>query len=331
MDKIILASVIETNAPAVDFYRNSAVWPHIDGIQFMGYPLRGDWGYALTGADVLFLDRSSAGAVSMVRAAKEKNVPVILDLDDDLFNISPYHPNHDLLMDANTQRAVKEVIQAAAHVIVTTPALRDLYALHNANITVIPNCWNDYVHYMVEMDKKKQRKKQHIAHRGAKAHQRDVYEASSVINRHLNEMEWYFYGNIPIAVDLNFNRVPFMPLHQFFAAFAQSSPDFLLVPLADTPFNQSKSNIAWIEASVFAGAVVIAPDYLPEFDRAGVVRYSGLNKALEQAKKMDYAERVKRVKAAQAQIEQTLRLSEWNKVRMQVVEQVMSASGSHLY
>lgn len=331
MKQIVLASIFETKAPAVDFYRNSAVWLPVPGVQFLGSPRQADWSYILSAADVLFVDRQFiGGCLPIVKAAKEKGIPVIVDVDDDLLNIDIYHPHLDQLTNPQVVQVIKEVLRTADLLIVTTPGLAKLYAQYNESIVVIPNAWNDHIHKMADLSAKRKRKFPSIAYRGAKAHQRDIFEVHRTINSHLEKFDWYFYGDVPISVDVKYNRVPWQPLHQYFNHLTGLSPDFMFVPLANTPFNrEGKSNAAWIEATVLAGAIVIAPDYLPEFDRPGVLRYSvgdkmNLHKAFERAMHMPYEERMEWVGRSQQFINNNLRMSGWNEERRAVLDRLLA-------
>jgi hypothetical protein len=49
-----------------------------------------------------------------------------------------------------------------------------------------------------------------------------------------------------------------------------------IVPLANHMFNQCKSNIAWFEAT-YAGAACVAPGYMPEFNKPGVLTYNSID------------------------------------------------------
>ena len=331
MKQIVLASIFETKAPAVDFYRNFGVWSSVNGVQTMLLPRNADWGYALSAADILFVDRQFiGGCLPIVKAAKEKGIPVIVDVDDDLLNIDIYHPHLDQLTNPQVVQVIKEVLRTADLLIVTTPGLAKLYAQYNESIVVIPNAWNDHIHKMADLSAKRKRKFPSIAYRGAKAHQRDIFEVHRTINSHLEKFDWYFYGGVPISVDVKYNRVPWQPLHQYFNHLAGLSPDFMFVPLANTPFNrEGKSNAAWIEATVLAGAIVIAPDYLPEFDRPGVLRYSvgdkmNLHKTFERAMHMPYEERMGWVGVSQQFINNNLRMSDWNEERRAVLDRLLA-------
>ncbi len=60
-------------------------------------------------------------------------------------------------------------------------------------------------------------------------------------------------------------------IRQYFLQLQKERPKLLIVPLVDNEFNRSKSNIAWIEATL-CGAVCIAPDF-PEWRKPGVITY----------------------------------------------------------
>lgn len=331
MNQIILASIFETKAPAVDFYRNFGAWSSVKDVQTMLLPRNADWGYALSAADILFVDRQFiGGCLPIVKAAKEKGIPVIADVDDDLLNIDIYHPHLDQLTNPQVVQVIKEVLRTADLLMVTTPGLAKLYAQHNSSIVVIPNTWNDHAHRMADLSAKRRRKFPTIAYRGAKAHQRDIFEVHRTINSHLEKFDWYFYGDVPISVDVKYNRVPWQPLHQYFNHLASLAPDFMFVPLANTPFNrEGKSNAAWIEATVLAGAVVIAPDYMPEFDRPGVLRYgtgekNNLHKVFARALEMTHEQKTSMVELSQQFINNNLRMSGWNEERRAVLDRLLA-------
>jgi hypothetical protein len=61
-------------------------------------------------------------------------------------------------------------------------------------------------------------------------------------------------------------------LFRYFRTLSDERPDWVVFPLIDDPFNQSKSNIAAIEA-LTAGAGVLAPAGFPEFVMPGIINY----------------------------------------------------------
>jgi hypothetical protein len=67
-----------------------------------------------------------------------------------------------------------------------------------------------------------------------------------------------------------------MHIIDYFKFFSELNPNIFIYTLKDTPFNRAKSNISWIEAT-YAGASVIAPEFLPEFaNMPGVITYNEL-------------------------------------------------------
>ena len=135
MKQIVFASIFEPKAPAVDFYRNFGVWASVPGILPMMLPRNADWSYARSAADILFVDRQFiGGCLQIVKAAKDRGIPVVIDLDDDLFNIDLYHPHLDQLTMPAVQQTIKEVLRTADHLIVTTPGLERLYSEYNASV-----------------------------------------------------------------------------------------------------------------------------------------------------------------------------------------------------
>lgn len=62
-----------------------------------------------------------------------------------------------------------------------------------------------------------------------------------------------------------------IPMQSYFQFINDSNFKISIVPLADTKFNKSKSNIAYQEAA-FANAAALCPDW-EEWQRPGVTRY----------------------------------------------------------
>jgi len=97
------------------------------------------------------------------------------------------------------------------------------------------------------------------------------------------------------------------------------------VPLENTQFNQAKSNIAWIEATVLCGAVAIAPIDLPEFDKPCVLRYKG-PRGFDTVLNAVIGGRIDRedmVMQSQKYISENLRLSEINKERARLFHMIL--------
>ena len=104
----------------------------------------------------------------------------------------------------------------------------------------------------------------------------------------------------------------------------EAAPFIHLVPLAPNRFNEAKSNCSWLEATA-AGAMVIAPGFLPEFVRPGIRNYT-TGQAFVEAVKAAMVEwrdgaMHPNVEISRKDIRRAgLLLSETNKVRWKIVK-----------
>ncbi len=88
----------------------------------------------------------------------------------------------------------------------------------------------------------------------------------------MGEMSPYVAAQVKAAIPAPNLRADYKDfLHQYMGALVSLAPWLVIVPLADTLFNRSKSNLAWIEATT-AGALTLAPDW-EEWRRPGMVTY----------------------------------------------------------
>jgi SAM-dependent methyltransferase len=107
--------------------------------------------------------------------------------------------------------------------------------------------------------------------RGGGSHSRDIDTYKDAIINIMNdypEYNWAFMGYWPkwaleTLPDERLLLFPYGDLMKYFETLMELKPEIMIVPLEDTEFNKSKSNIAWIEGTL-AGAITLAPD-LPEF------------------------------------------------------------------
>lgn len=309
---------------SVDFYRGFGVLHHIEAIdRLYEIPYTGaDWNKYLQVIDVLYLDRRFiSGAANVIKTCKENGIKVWIDIDDDLFNFSPYHDRAHLYSNPSFQKKFKDDIAAADIVTVTTETLRKLYYPVNENIHVIPNAWNDFAFPQMALISEKTRAKPRIAWRGGSSHRRDLFTVHKAINSHIEKANWTFYGFMPECIDPAVQFYPFMDAAMFFNTFQQNKSDYALVALENNLFNAGKSNIAWIEATVLAGAACIAPAMLPEWQMPGIIAYSGekgLNVVLDGVC-LGKIDRVDAVMQSQQYIRENLRLSRVNDLRVEVL------------
>jgi hypothetical protein len=210
--------------------------------------------------------------------ARNMGLKIVIDYDDDLFNIpqdNPVHLGFEVL-----KETMKSICTIADLIWTSTEAIKTTVSQWNNKVTVIPNAHNDY---LLPVNKKKEfnldTKK--VAYRGGVTHEVDVYshvdEWSSIINNN-KDYDFYFLGARFMYLESlcgdNYNVMVGMHIIDYFKFFSELNPNIFIYTLKDTKFNKAKSNISWIEAT-YAGASVIAPSFLPEFERMpGVITYN---------------------------------------------------------
>lgn len=325
----ILVITDQQTAPSVQFYRSAGViglLPKIDPAIKVSYmPIqeamsRDNWAWGQY--DVIVPERyyTEQGA-QIISIALSYGRKVWIDDDDHRFAVPQSHDAANYYAHPSTKQRIQYALSSAHLVTVSTPTLQKAYSGMAANIHVIPNAFNDYVHSMA--DTKAAGKPVQMSWRGTDKHAADLEAvrqplAKAFLNQHLR---WKFYGAHPryLATTPD-QRLPFMPLFQYFAHFCASGTDFLFVPLENNELNKAKSAISVYEAAQ-AGAVAIAPMYLPEFNIPGVIRYkdnSELPGIFEKVAKGAY-DKPGLVKEAQEWVLNNRALSEVNKDRAQLV------------
>lgn len=236
--------------------------------------------------DGLFLQRPYTGDhKTIIQMAKRQGLPVWVDYDDDLFSVPTDNPSYRIYGDDDTQKTIASCIALADVISVSTEALKEklerlfkeILKRTSYDIRVVPNG------LMTNIVREKPNfgpRNPLVFWRGSSTHHRDVMTVSKEIIKVHNEFKeytWHFIGDrLWFLTDYMKHDETLVsdPLDtiEYFDHIRKISPKVIIVPLLESSFNRSKSNIAWIEGT-YAGALTIAPKQLPEFDRPGVLRY----------------------------------------------------------
>lgn len=239
-------------------------------IEWSGSPLITDIRDALQSArnaDLVVIQRAYAGedTEAVVRSLVRSQVPLVFDWDDNLVDIPRDHPHYHSTVSRSPY--IKWVLNEADLVTVSTPVLKRETDRHTVRpVLVQPNMvsWalfdalprerDDIVRALVS---------------GSRTHRGDwaLLEAPlrSALTTHAGRLRAVFFGDVPDAfvghpyVDV----IPFVKSYQEYSAQLKSlQVHFALVPLVDSRFNQSKSNIKWLEYSA-AGVPGVFSDVAP--------------------------------------------------------------------
>lgn len=226
--------------------------------------------------DVLFFQRPfGKGHIEVIKMAKNMGIKVWVDYDDDLTSIPFSNPAHRHYADVEIQKNISWIAANADWVSVSTKELANKYGLLNKRVTVIENAWNDGLWPFRPVNSSTSKI---ILWRGSTTHDEDIDfylpQMKQVSEEH-PDWQWIFIGQpfwkVPDLIKMH-GIVDAMDMPAYVKFISELSPSITIVPLAPNVFNQSKSNIAWQEAS-FAGSCAIVPAW-NEWERPGTLNYS---------------------------------------------------------
>ena len=311
---------------STSFYRSFGVLGPIERDTDISLLTGDKWSWdMLVRCDVLFMQRPWVEAhVQVAATAKQMGIPLVLDYDDNLFALQRSNPAYSVFMNSQAQQNMMKLAELADVVTVTTPHLANLPP-YKGKAIVVPNAMNDcyWEHSTVP-------RKNLISWRGGISHYGDMDGHLSSIGRVADshpDWKWLFIGDphwgiehaIPVSHRSN---APFTSIFNYMEGFAKAAPAIHIVPLANNAFNHSKSNLAWIEATV-AGAVVVAPDWM-EWHRPGIINYGDgdFERVLTAAIAEKPEVRQQRVDLSRDYINKNLRLSGVNEQRIEILRKL---------
>ena len=259
----------------------------------------------------------------------------LIDFDDLYWDVPLCNPAWEFFTQEKNQDMVKACIRLADLVTVSTPKLEEAYAPYlktGAKIKVIPNGYDSTV---FSYHRGRLQKRQPLLWmRGSPTHDEDVRTFTPGILDALTKRPNYkflCYGFHPWSITNSLPRDRWgyrkLPMLDYFYDTYKLNPAVMVVPLHHNDFNIAKSNVAAIEGAM-TGSIVVAPSFLPEFDRLpGVIKYhdnESLSQALCQA--MDLAgtkEGFEKIIELQKYIYQHLELGKINRLREEALNQLV--------
>ncbi len=182
---------------------------------------------------------------------------VVVDLDDDPFNIHPHNYAYQYHYPGSPKNeALKFLIKSADHVVVSTKPLKDAILPYNKNITVIPNCidpdiWNVPI-------KRNDSDKIRLGWILSANHEQDIPAILPALKKILKKYPHVEFWHIGYDSE-EFDSLPenqHKVIHgtkgyeEYPAFVAGLGLDISIAPIIDDKFNVSKSNIKWMEASM---------------------------------------------------------------------------------
>jgi len=181
------------------------------------------------------------------------NKPVIYEIDDLLTEIPTENPSHGWSL--TRKKHIYDVIRRADAVTVSTAHLKEHFASFNNNIFVLPN-YIDTKIWRKKISKNQSSRKLRICYAGTITHKNDIQiitEALHLISKkYYDRVSFIFFG----CSNEKLNSLPdsiFIEHEKKYANYShilqKLNIDIILVPLLENKFNQSKSNIKWLEYS----------------------------------------------------------------------------------
>jgi glycosyltransferase involved in cell wall biosynthesis len=193
---------------------------------------------------------------------------LVAELDDDIFNPDPSGLPHWL--DEGIRQAVRENVELADLVTVSTPYLAERMADHNPNVVVLPNHVN---RRLLDLERP-QRDQVTLCWEGGSSHLQDVVMLQQPLKelRRRHAFDLHLLGMDYLCL-FGFGR--YTPWQRNVWDFYQAlDGDIGLAPLEATPFNRSRSDIKALQYAAL-GIPVVASDLEPyrEFVVDGVTGF----------------------------------------------------------
>lgn len=215
-------------------------------------------------ADIwMFSPMADNDAITLTRAnAKFTGAKLIMDLDDDPFNVDKDHPNY--AYHKAHEESMKFQIKHSDAVIVTTEPLKKALSKYNDRIFVIPNAIDKKI-WQVKAHQKSKRKDGRIrlGWVGSGSHMADrvvVEKAIKEIMAKYPKVDFYHAGMCLVEGSEN-REFAFRGTKGYkdYPAFLMGLDlDIAIAPIKDTHFNQCKSNIKWLEHSMLKTPMVLS-------------------------------------------------------------------------
>lgn len=207
---------------------------------------------------------------------------MIYEIDDVLFieDIPKYNKYRVAFDNSTVQQSARNIIQTCDEVTVTCDFMKKYYTskTSNKNVTVIPNYvprfWMDGFYderqKQVQYDQNiKKRKKPRVLWSGSGAHFNQTNDGTpddfthmvKTIESTLNKFQWVLFGSVPqpLQKHVTTGKIEFhswVPIYDYPRKLASLKANVCIAPLVDNIFNNSKSDLKYIEACALGTPVV---------------------------------------------------------------------------
>lgn len=268
----------------------------------------------LYNCDVLLINRpATKKEYDVILNAKIAGCKIWVDIDDYIQDISIYNPAYGTYQPNNIEYYL-ESLNEADLITVSTHKLQEL----TPNSLVVPNGIDPIFKEPVM-----KRDKLTLAWRGSNTHRMDLHLHQDVFKQFANHPNYdvVFYGYLPLWTnEIEVKYKSFTTLPNFFKQWNQDPIDFVFFPLEDTVFNNSKSNISWLESTQIGAAFYTNLVSSDEFNYKGVGVFADsllgdIDRALDH-KKYLWEQSV-------SEIKENFNINEINKFRKHLIQELV--------
>jgi glycosyltransferase involved in cell wall biosynthesis len=186
---------------------------------------------------------------------------IVYTIDDLLTNMAESNSLR-LNIPANARTRLKYALARCDRMVVSTDFLAESYRHLIKDIRVVPNRLEKEI-WLPLQSHKRTSKKPRIGWAGGRTHQDDLQLLKEVIEQTRGEADWIFFGMCPDEIrPLLCEYHPYTTLAEYPSRLAALNLDIAVAPLAQTPFNQAKSNLRLLEYGIL-GIPVVCTDIDP--------------------------------------------------------------------
>jgi glycosyltransferase involved in cell wall biosynthesis len=219
----------------------------------------------------------------LVEFSRKQNMPIVYDLDDNLFDLPREHPDRQSNAFANALMPMLDAALSADYLTVSNNYLKNSLSDLNQNIYVLPNYLDERIWQFKFPKTNNPDQYLTLGYMGSASHKPDIeFVANTLTNikqEFSGKIRFLFYGVKPPEVLLSYPDTIWTPIKTYqYAEFAQDfqqvNVDFFIAPLIDNNFNRCKSPIKFFEYSSIGVPGIFSRLY--PYDEIIIERKNGL-------------------------------------------------------
>jgi glycosyltransferase involved in cell wall biosynthesis len=194
---------------------------------------------------------------------------IVYELDDDFWHLPVKNPAYRYYQAEGLARLAKFIRAADLVTVSTEPLKRVVETMHN-HVVVLPNAVDpDLADAITGLHQREQAPSPgvvRIGWAGTNFHQHDFDCATDALIRiaECPQVKLVFIGWVPERIEREvpagkLEKHPFVPTNTYYHALARLKLDIGLAPLREHRFNEAKSNLKYLEYSMFKVPTVASP------------------------------------------------------------------------